>query len=173
MTDSAGTLPRSTLQALTEVCSSTLSTPDTTAGFRLVRRTSGYPSVLGNVPRAFSSDGRVEEFLDDNLKLSKKSGQNGLPANLLTLRSEALALYREVLRTSRIFIWPDNEGNLWKDVIASSARQEFEAARGIQDPQMIAQLVINGRSYLQDALDKVSQKQSEAAVQPSPPEAIS
>lgn len=64
---------------------------------------------------------------------------------LLTTRREALSLYREVLRYSNIFVWKDEHGRVWRDVIRSSARQEFEAARHEPDPELINRMIVTGR----------------------------
>lgn len=42
---------------------------------------------------------------------------------ILTTRREALALYREVLRYSNLFVWKDNQGRVWRDVIRTSTRK--------------------------------------------------
>ncbi len=39
------------------------------------------------------------------------------------LRREALALYREVLRYSNLFVWKDAQGRAWRDVIRTSTRK--------------------------------------------------
>lgn len=64
---------------------------------------------------------------------------------LLTTRREALSLYREVLRYSNLFVWRDEHGRVWRDVIRSSARQEFEAARHEPDPELINRMIVTGR----------------------------
>ena len=42
---------------------------------------------------------------------------------------EALRLYREILRTTRAFYWPNDKGEPWNVVLRRSARDEFEQAR--------------------------------------------
>jgi hypothetical protein len=64
---------------------------------------------------------------------------------LLTTRREALSLYRDVLRASNLFVWRDEHGRVWRDVIRASARAEFEAARREPDPELINRMLVTGR----------------------------
>jgi hypothetical protein len=78
---------------------------------------------------------------------------------LLTARRESLALYREVLRTSNLFVWRDggkagNGGALWRDRIRASARGEFEAARGETDPELVTRMIVTARDALHRAVDQ-------------------
>jgi len=73
---------------------------------------------------------------------------------LLTARREALALYREVLRVSNLFVWRDERGGEWAQRIRSSARGEFEAARGESDPEMAARMIVTARDALHRAVDR-------------------
>ena len=41
---------------------------------------------------------------------------------------EALRLYRDILRRSRSFYWPNDKGEPWNKVLQESARKEFEQA---------------------------------------------
>jgi hypothetical protein len=92
----------------------------------------------------------------------RKRGSDS-PFRLLTTRREAIALYREIWRISALFDWPDQRGRLWwvdtiiqqqltlqtivndaelpvacrRDVLRESARQEFEAARFEDDPEIV------------------------------------
>jgi hypothetical protein len=38
-------------------------------------------------------------------------------------RREALRLYRECLRTAKLFTWPDKDGIPWRDKLSASARK--------------------------------------------------
>lgn len=67
---------------------------------------------------------------------------------------EALRLYRDVLRAARNFNFPNDQGQPWSQVLARSARSEFEAARHMNDPETIARLLVTGT----DALMKIQQQ---------------
>ena len=73
---------------------------------------------------------------------------------LLTTRSEALSLYRAVSRASVFFVWRDERGRLWRDVIRESARKEFDAGRLERDPEMVNRLLLTGRDALDQAVGK-------------------
>ena len=91
-------------------------------------------------------------------------GGGGGGGGLLTsTRAEALGLYRSVLRASRLFVWRDHHGNEWGEVIRSSTRREFEAARHERDPEMVSRLIVVGRDALQKTLDKFLEKHHEMA----------
>ncbi|CAD7697126.1 unnamed protein product [Ostreobium quekettii] len=74
--------------------------------------------------------------------------------HVVTTRREALSLYREILRYSILFVWENNSGETWRDVIRASARQEFEAARSETDPEVINRLLVTGRDSVQKAMEK-------------------
>lgn len=108
----------------------------------------------------------VEELLDRHLVIEKPSyddDENELLTRqrLTSTRREALALYRDILRATRFFMWPDARGMLWRDVLRESARREFEEARFEKDPEVITRLLIGGRDAVQAALDKLADKQRE------------
>ena len=63
--------------------------------------------------------------------------------------------YRAVLRATAIFTWPDAAGAPWRDALRASARSEFEAARGLRDPEAVARALVLGRAALTEAIDKV------------------
>ena len=95
---------------------------------------------------------------------SRGGGGGGGGGGLLTsTRAEALGLYRSVLRASRLFVWRDHHGNEWGEVIRSSTRREFEAARHERDPEMVSRLIVVGRDALQKTLDKFLEKHHEMA----------
>jgi hypothetical protein len=79
---------------------------------------------------------------------------------LLTARREALALYREVLRTSNLFVWRDERGQAWRDRIRASARQEFEAARGETDPELVTRMIVTARDALHRAVDQFRERRA-------------
>ena len=76
----------------------------------------------------------------------------------MTTKREALSLYRAVWRASFMFVWKNERGVEWKEVIRESARKEFEAARHERDPEMVARLLLTGRDYLDQAMQKFLEK---------------
>ncbi|DBA71878.1 TPA: hypothetical protein ACH3X2_010925 [Trebouxia sp. C0005] len=56
---------------------------------------------------------------------------------LQTTRTEAIALYRHIWRYSRLFVWQNEQGKPWRDVLRHSARQEYDLARHEQDPELV------------------------------------
>lgn len=108
----------------------------------------------------------VEELLDRHLVKDKPSyddDENELLTRqrLTSTRREALGLYRDILRATRFFMWPDSRGVLWRDILRENARKEFEEARFEKDPEVITRLLIGGRDAVQAALDKLAEKQRE------------
>ncbi|OMO75470.1 Complex 1 LYR protein [Corchorus olitorius] len=106
----------------------------------------------------------VEELLDRHV-VKKEKSLNDEEEELLTrqrltsTRREALALYRDILRATRFFMWPDSRGVLWRDVLRENARKEFEDARFEKDPEVVTRLLIGGRDAVQSALEKLAEKQ--------------
>ncbi|XP_006845698.2 uncharacterized protein LOC18435592 [Amborella trichopoda] len=108
----------------------------------------------------------VEELLDRHLvkKETNKGGGNGeeeeavLRQRLTSSRREALSLYRDIIRATRFFLWPDQRGVLWRDVLRENARREFEEARFERDPEVITRLLIRGRDSVHNALEKLAEK---------------
>lgn len=80
---------------------------------------------------------------------------------LTSTRREALSLYRDILRATRFFVWPDHRGVPWRDVLRENARKEFEEARFESDPEVVTRLLIGGREAVQTALDKLVEKQKQ------------
>jgi hypothetical protein len=77
------------------------------------------------------------------------------------MNMESLRLYRDILRASRAFTWPNEKGELWRDVLRREARKEFEAASVERDPIIIARLLVVGR----DCLNQTQEKFNQAATQ--------
>ncbi|EXB39371.1 hypothetical protein L484_025066 [Morus notabilis] len=122
--------------------------------------------VASSLSRRLLHDGpdTVEELLDRHLVKKDKSvddEEDELSARrrLTSTRREALSLYRDILRATRFFTWPDSRGVLWRDVLRENARKEFEDARFETDPEIVTRLVIGGRDAVQSALDKLIEKQ--------------
>ncbi|KAK8596604.1 hypothetical protein V6N13_001220 [Hibiscus sabdariffa] len=106
----------------------------------------------------------VEELLDRHVVKKEKSlddeEQDLLNRQRLTsTRREALALYRDILRASRFFMWTDPRGVLWRDILRDNARKEFEEARFEKDPEVVTRLLIGGRDAVDSALEKLAEKQ--------------
>jgi len=106
--------------------------------------------------RPFSSSSKeldVDHVIESSLdKATYRKRGTGTP--LTTTRREALSLYREIMRITALFDWPNERGEPWRDVLRKSARQEFEEARYEQDPEVINRLLVVGR----DAVGRVSER---------------
>ena len=105
--------------------------------------------------------GEAEDFIERSLDQASKQGakkRDLTPGEVLTTKREALSLYRAVWRASFMFVWKNERGVEWKEVIRESARKEFEAARHERDPEMVARLLLTGRDYLDQAVQKFLEK---------------
>jgi hypothetical protein len=102
----------------------------------------------------------VAELFEKHTDKTVKRNQDGRP-RVVTTRREALALYRMALRWSNLFVWKDELGRPWRDVIRSSTRKEFEDARFEQDPEIINRMIITGRDCVQRTVDKFLQKREQ------------
>lgn len=67
---------------------------------------------------------------------------------------EAIRLYRDIIRVSRLFHWCNDKGEPWNEVLRRNARKEFEEARYERDPLLVARMLVVGRQCLDDALRK-------------------
>lgn len=111
-----------------------------------------------------SGPDNLEELLEKHvIPGSKKpaSEEEGL-RRLTSTRRESLSLYRDILRATRHFVWRNEQGLLWRDVLRASSRKEFEEARFEKDPEIIAKLIVGGREALKKVVDKAVNKQTEA-----------
>lgn len=72
----------------------------------------------------------------------------------MSMRTESLRLYRDILRASRMFTWRNPAGELWSDVLKSNARKEFEQARFERDPLVVSRLLVVGRDCLNQTTEK-------------------
>jgi hypothetical protein len=70
--------------------------------------------------------------------------------------AESLALYRDILRTSRMFTWKNEMGQSWGALLAANARKEFEQARYESDPLVVARMLFVGRDCLNQTKDKLA-----------------
>lgn len=106
----------------------------------------------------------LDELLDrhvvkNNKKHDDEENELHNRQRLTSTRREVLSLYRDIIRATRFFVWPDSQGILWRDVLRENARKEFEDARFENDPEIITRLIIGGRDAVQAAIDKVVEKQ--------------
>lgn len=78
------------------------------------------------------------------------------------LRREALQLYREIVRTTKVFSGQlDGQGQDYATVLCASARKEFEEARALTSREEIYRRLVVGRDALHRIHDKVrGQKRS-------------
>ena len=67
-------------------------------------------------------------------------------------------MYRDILRSSRLFVWNNADGEPWSQVIRMNARKEFDQARHERDPEMIARLLVVGRESLNQTMEKFYKK---------------
>jgi len=81
--------------------------------------------------------------------------------SMTTPTKEAIRLYRDILRTVKLFRFTTDGAKRWDEKLAQSARNEFEAHRYEKDPQTIAQLLVQGRDSLQQIHLKIAEKQTE------------
>ncbi|XP_031265536.1 uncharacterized protein LOC116123933 [Pistacia vera] len=108
----------------------------------------------------------LEELLDRHVVKKEKSLDDDeeellTQRRLTSTRREALSLYRDILRATRFFMWPDSCGVLWRDILRDNARKEFEEARFERDPEIVTRLLIGGRDAVQSALEKLAEKQKQ------------
>ncbi|CAN0142696.1 unnamed protein product [Ectocarpus sp. 12 AP-2014] len=65
---------------------------------------------------------------------------------------EAIRLYREILKATRLFHWCNEKGEPWGEILRESSRKEFEQARHETDPLVVARLLVVGRQCLNDTI---------------------
>ncbi|KAG6622955.1 Complex 1 LYR protein [Phytophthora cinnamomi] len=82
---------------------------------------------------------------------------------LLDKRKEVLRLYREILRTTRMFPHRNEQGQLWSAVLQQNARMEIEQNRYETDSETISKRILFGWKCLQEVQEKVMEKQHELA----------
>ncbi|KAB2064583.1 hypothetical protein ERO13_A09G028000v2 [Gossypium hirsutum] len=105
----------------------------------------------------------VEELLDRHVvkekSLEDEEEESLNRQRLTSTRREVLSLYRDILRATRFFMWPDSRGVLWRDILRENARKEFDEARFEKDPEVVTRLLIGGRHAVESALEKLAEKQ--------------
>jgi Complex 1 protein (LYR family) len=72
-------------------------------------------------------------------------------------KSEAISLYREILRSAKHFHWTDPSGQPWNKKLKEQARKEFEESRKETDPLIIARMLVSGRDCLQQVQNKFNE----------------
>jgi hypothetical protein len=72
-------------------------------------------------------------------------------------RSEALSLYREILRTAKAFHWCDEQNVPWNAKLKVEARKEFEASKEEKDPLIIARMLVTGRECVREVQRKFNE----------------
>lgn len=111
----------------------------------------------------------VEALLHENLIKSGGRSEERRPQQILTTQSDAIQLYRDIWRYSRLFVWRDENGRPWRDVIRESARREFEQARHETDHTVITRLLLVGRDAVMQAKDKFMQQREKIEQEDSHP----
>lgn len=61
---------------------------------------------------------------------------------------EILRLYREVMKFCSEFDWPNDQGEIWRDVLRKSARKEFEESREEIDPVIQYRMMVTTRDAM-------------------------
>ena len=77
---------------------------------------------------------------------------------------EALRLYRDIIRATRLFNWEKTPGVKWSDILKDSARKEFEQAKYESNPEVVTRLLFVGR----DCLNKTVEQYTTALKKTSP-----
>ena len=99
-------------------------------------------------------DGTAEDISDVLDRHTQKCNSTPSREQPPSTRTEALHLYRKILRCTLLFDWPDEVGELWRDRLRRSARQEFEASRLGQDAQLIARQLITSERAVDQLLER-------------------
>ncbi len=71
-------------------------------------------------------------------------------------RQEAIRLYRDIVRASKLFTWRNEQGSLWSEILRKNARKEFEDAHFEKDPQIISRLIFVGRDCYNQTMEKLA-----------------
>lgn len=106
----------------------------------------------------------LTSLLEVTVKARRKGCNCSLPVQMLnfprrgyTGNREAIALYREIIRATRLFHWCNDKGEPWGRILRESSRKEFEQARHETDPLIVARLLVVGRQCLNDTIRGVEQ----------------
>jgi len=104
---------------------------------------------------------QIDDLLERQMRNASRKKEHGIPHLLLTTRRESLSLYREILRYSNLFVWKDQHGRMWRDLLRESTRKEFEAARFEADPEIVNRLIITGRDAMHRTVEAFMQKRQQ------------
>ncbi|KAF4317785.1 hypothetical protein BBO99_00005671 [Phytophthora kernoviae] len=88
---------------------------------------------------------------------------------MLVKRKEVLRLYKEVLRTTRLFPHRNEQGQLWSSVLQKNARMEIEQNRYEEDGETISKRILFGWKCLQEVQEKMMEKQQELSTMATDP----
>lgn len=102
----------------------------------------------------------ISDIIDRNLDKTAKRGRASAH-QVLTTRREAIHLYRQIMRYTALFDWPDDKGEQWRDKIRTSARAEFEAAKEERDPEILNRLIITSRAAVEQVMDRFLAKRQQ------------
>ncbi|KAJ7298619.1 hypothetical protein O6H91_02G068400 [Diphasiastrum complanatum] len=133
----------------------------------IIRRNNGglRRSVMARFSDLHNGPDTLEGLLDEHLLTAKRAAamvdEEQARRRLTTTRREVFSLYRDVLRACRLFLWTNEKGVPWREVLRVSAREEFENTRHEKDPEVIARLLVVGRDSLEAAIDKMIEKQQQ------------
>ncbi|EGG24348.1 hypothetical protein DFA_06498 [Cavenderia fasciculata] len=67
---------------------------------------------------------------------------------MATGRREAIRLYRDVMRTLRVFTHPNEQGIPWNVVLKDSVRKDYDSHKYETNPETLVQLLMVGRDCL-------------------------
>lgn len=72
---------------------------------------------------------------------------------------EILTLYRDVLKMTMRFTWTNEEGEPWREILAKTARSEFELMRTETDPLKLGKFIITWKDAVMRIHEKVNDTQ--------------
>jgi len=84
-----------------------------------------------------------------------KSVEDLVRSNRKPPNKEALRLYREVIKFCGEFDWENEKGELWRDTLRKSARQEFENSREEDDPVNLYKMMVTTKDAMRHTKDMV------------------
>ena len=66
---------------------------------------------------------QIDDMFERQMRSASRKKEHGVPHLLLSTRRESLSLYREILRYSNLFVWKDQQGRMFRDLIRESTRK--------------------------------------------------